>query len=213
MPALSLRNRILGLLIGVSIAASAGYIVYAKSHPPRPDGGIVNEILPVMPAQVISGSADIKGNPDAEYTLVEFGDYQCPPCKANYPVVESLLSRHKNLRFQFRQLPLTRLHEKAMAASLLAQDARSRGRFWQVHHALYSLKTEIDDSQMKAIAAQFHLPLKRDAKTKAVLSGAVEQDVATAQKIGVRGTPSFVLCCPNGNVVYLAGLAEIDKYL
>ena len=49
----------------------------------------------------------IQGNDVAEYTLTEYGDYECPHCGRAYPIVK-LLQRHfgKHLRFVFRNFPL-----------------------------------------------------------------------------------------------------------
>jgi hypothetical protein len=48
--------------------------------------------IPVSPAVVIGPHADFRGDPHARYTLVEFGDYECPACRRAEMKVKSLLT-------------------------------------------------------------------------------------------------------------------------
>lgn len=63
-----------------------------------------------------------QGTTNAVLTLVEYGDYQCPYCGMAQPVVKRL-QRHfgKDLRFIFRNFPLTQSHAHALAAAAAAE--------------------------------------------------------------------------------------------
>ena len=59
------------------------------------------------------------GPANAPVTLVEFGDYQCPHCRAAHPVVKSLIEEFGgNMRFVFRHFPLANIHELAFPAAI-----------------------------------------------------------------------------------------------
>src|SRR5687767_7573334 len=71
-------------------------------------------------------------------TLVEYGDYQCPACKAYHPIVKALAEKYKaDIHFQFRNFPLKAIHQNALAGSRAAEAADKQGKFWEMHNALY----------------------------------------------------------------------------
>ena len=47
-----------------------------------------------------------RGPKDAPVTIVEFGDLQCPACKAAQPAIEALMAAEPNARFVFQNFPL-----------------------------------------------------------------------------------------------------------
>jgi protein-disulfide isomerase len=80
----------------------------------------------------------VRGPPDAPFSLVEYGDYQCPLCGAAHPQVK-LVERHfgKRLCFAFRHFPLTQVHPYAEPAAEGAEFAAAHGRFWEMHDGLF----------------------------------------------------------------------------
>ena len=85
------------------------------------------------------GKADhAQGSESAPITLVEYGDYECPHCGAAYPMVKQLQEAlGDNLRFVFRNFPLTELHRNALSAAMTAEFGAAKGRFWEVHDELF----------------------------------------------------------------------------
>ena len=60
----------------------------------------------------------IQGPEDAEVTLVEYGDYECPHCGRAYSIVQRVQKHFgKRLRFVFRNFPLSELHPHAESAA------------------------------------------------------------------------------------------------
>ena len=56
----------------------------------------------------------IQGKSSAPLTLVEYGDYECPYCGQAYLIVKEIQQRLKDqLRFVFRNFPLTQVHPHA----------------------------------------------------------------------------------------------------
>ena len=47
-----------------------------------------------------------RGPKDAPVTIVEFGDLQCPACKAAQPAIEALIAAEPSARFVFQNFPL-----------------------------------------------------------------------------------------------------------
>lgn len=84
-----------------------------------------------------------EGPKDAKVTLVEFSDFECPFCIRAYPTVKQILSEYKNdVKFFYKQFPLTNIHpnaEKAAEASLCALD---QGKFWELHDKIFELEAQ-----------------------------------------------------------------------
>src|SRR5690348_3284216 len=105
--------------------------------------GVVVAILLPLKTSAAQAASEIKattvrpdthffGNPDARVTVVEFGDFQCPACREAASVAEQV---RKNMgpqvRFAYRQFPLTRFHPQAEKAAEAAECAAEQGKFWQ----------------------------------------------------------------------------------
>ncbi len=51
-------------------------------------------------------AAPVIGNVDAEFTIVEFFDYQCPYCKQIRPVVEQVVKEDGKIRLVLKDWPI-----------------------------------------------------------------------------------------------------------
>jgi protein-disulfide isomerase len=79
----------------------------------------------------------VRGRADAPVTLVEFGDFQCPPCASLSDPINKLERDYPSrLRVVFRHLPLPN-HKHAREAALASEAAGLQGRFWEMHDLLY----------------------------------------------------------------------------
>ena len=79
----------------------------------------------------------VRGRADAPVTLVEFGDFQCPPCATLADPIDKLEREYRpRLRIVFRHLPLPN-HQHAREAALASEAASLQGRFWEMHDLLY----------------------------------------------------------------------------
>jgi protein-disulfide isomerase len=142
----------------------------------------------------ISDEDHIQGKVDAPCTLVEYGDYECPHCRAAEPVVKRV-ERHfgDRLRFVFRNFPLTQIHVYAEPAAETAEFAGSQGRFWDMHDALYKNQERLGDELFEELAAGLDLdPVElRQALQDGTFAGRVRADFSGGVRSGVNGTPTF----------------------
>jgi len=80
----------------------------------------------------------VEGNNAKGVTLVEYGDYECPICGAYYQPLKTAVAQYSSdIHFQFRNLPLTSIHQNAFAAARAAEAAALQNKFWQMHDKLY----------------------------------------------------------------------------
>ena len=85
----------------------------------------------------------IEGNDSKGVTLIEYGDYECPVCGTFYPIVTQVVSEYSNdIKYQFRNLPLTQIHPNAFAAARAAEAASDLGQFWQMNSLLYEYQDQ-----------------------------------------------------------------------
>jgi len=79
----------------------------------------------------------VRGRADASVALVEFGDFQCPPCATLADPINKLEREYgSRLRVVFRHLPLAN-HKHAREAALASEAASLQNRFWEMHDLLY----------------------------------------------------------------------------
>jgi len=154
------------------------------------------------------GPGPVRGPRKAPVTLVEYGDFQCPPCRAMKPIFQGLQERYgERLRFAFRNYPIHEIHPQAQKAAEAALCAADQGKFWEMHDALFDNQSQLAPEQLKTHAATLKLDtdafatcLDSDHHREAVLA-----DQAVGQKAGVGGTPSVYV---NGRPVQLVGAGD-----
>ncbi|HSX47639.1 MAG TPA: thioredoxin domain-containing protein [Patescibacteria group bacterium] len=84
----------------------------------------------------------IEGQGKAGVTLVEYGDYQCPYCGQAYSTLKQVEAQYsQQIFFQFRNFPLTSLHQNAFAGARAAEAAGLQNKYWEMHDVLYEQNT------------------------------------------------------------------------
>jgi len=149
----------------------------------------------------------IRGPMKAPVTLVEYGDFECPYCGLAEPVVRELLADTGDLRFVFRHLPLTDVHQHAQLAAEAAEAADRQGAFWPMHDMLMEHQGALTKRDLLRYAAELGLDQAQFATDVRDHVGAahVAEDVDSADLSGVSGTPTFFV---NGKRHY--GAYDID---
>jgi protein-disulfide isomerase/cyclophilin family peptidyl-prolyl cis-trans isomerase len=176
--------------------------------PPEQQG--VCEVMEVRP---VDETDWVKGaDPEnAEITLFEYSDFQCPACKAVEPMLEMLLDEYPNVRLVYRHFPLN-IHDKAMITSEAAEAAGAQGKFWEMHNLLFARKEEWESLALEAMPEQLNAYAEELDLDVEQFNQDMEEDVyldkVQAQyqesiQLGLRGTPSFLF----NNVQYLGGLS------
>jgi formate-nitrite transporter family protein len=80
----------------------------------------------------------VYGPEDAPYTLVEYGDYECPDCGRLYVILRDLQTEiPSRLRVVYRHYPLSGLHPHAQQAAEAAEAAEVQGKFREMHTLLF----------------------------------------------------------------------------
>ena len=148
---------------------------------------------------IVNDNDHTQGNQDADLVIVEYGDYQCPHCGAAYPVLQKMMRQFGDqLKFVFRNFPLSEMHAYARPAALAAEAAGLQGKFWEMHDAIFEHQRYLDDQLLLTLAEKLGLNMHQfagDLKQPA-LADKIDADFESGVRSGVNGTPSFFI---NGN--------------
>ena len=156
----------------------------------------VSILLSPPKVEVAHDPARLRGNPNAPVTIVEFSDFQCPFCKSAQPTLKQLLVKYEGkVRLSYRDFPLREIHPNAQSSAAAARCAGEQGKFWEYHDQLFFDQTKLDAAALKEHARVVGLDEKQF--DSCVASGKfqvpIQEDMETAVKAGVNGTPGFFI--------------------
>jgi protein-disulfide isomerase len=170
----------------------------------------VNKLFTGIPQEKL-----ILGDPKAPVSLYEYGDLQCPVCKAYSeevlpPIIESKI-KNGEVKLDFRNFII--IGEQSVPAGAAAIAAGEQGRGWNYIELFYRNQgTEnsgyVTEEFIEAIAkgagvkdlAKFNQE-RKESERKTTITKTTEE----AKQFGFTGTPSFAIKGPNSNGLELLG--------
>lgn len=156
----------------------------------------------------VSDHDHIQGKKNAHITLVEYGDYECPYCGQAYPIIKQVQEYFgPELRFVFRNFPLTEVHPLAKPAALIAEYAGSEGLFWKMHDLIYENQANLSLELLFELGESLGLSLAKltAALENDIFEKKIQNDFIGGVRSGVNGTPTLFI---NGN--RYQGLTEFE---
>jgi protein-disulfide isomerase len=199
--------------VDVILASGQGQQVSRFYVTPDGDHAVVGDIIPFgarpydatkkILEKGISGPS--KGPKDAAVTIVEFGDLQCPACKAAQPAIEALVASEPNARFVFQNFPLE-MHNWAAKGAAYAQcvGEASNSAFWKFVSKTYETQSDITaenaDEKLTALANDAGVKGADIAAcaTTPITKGQVDSSLALGKSVDVTGTPTLFI---NGRAI------------
>lgn len=147
-------------------------------------------------AKPVDQSDHVLGPEDAPVTLVEYGDFQCPHCRAAHFYLKNVLATMGDeLRFVFRHMPLAQIHPMAQPAAEAAEAAGAQGKFWPMHDLIYEHQDMLSPALLVRLGQRLGLDMQRfgdDLQSHRCLPK-VKEDFMSAVRSGAAGTPSFFI--------------------
>ena len=190
-------TEVAGAMTGANARAAAG-----RPEPPRaPD--------PSQRAEIAIDGAATRGPEDAEVTIVEYSDFQCPFCaRVQLTLAQIEETYGDRVRRVYKHLPL-RIHPEAPGAAAASEAAHRQGRFWEMHARIFASQRDLGDATYRRFAEELGLDLERFEKDRASaeVKQRVERDELEAQRLGVSGTPAFFI---NGR--FLSGAQPFEAF-
>jgi protein-disulfide isomerase len=205
-------SAILLILLVVSVLTS-GFGINLKTETikePAPTAQVVKESepsaepsAPSIDMKVLIDDDAIKGDKNAPVTIVEWGDFECPFCARFYSQtlgqIEEQYIKTGKVKIVYRDFPLG-FHSNAQKSAEAAECAGEQGKFWEMHDALYDNGVKGGVDSFKQFAADIGLNTAEfnDCLDSGEMANEVQKDMADGQKVGIRGTPGFII---NGQLV------------
>jgi protein-disulfide isomerase len=164
---------------------------------------------PVGPAKgrIDTLGAPEKGNARASVAMVEFSDFQCPFCKrhvdATMPKIQKSYIDTGKVRYVFMDFPLESIHPLAFKAAEASHCAAEQKQYWKMHDRLFANQNKLARNQLVAHAKALGLDERRFATCldSGKYVNRVKASLAQGEKLGIAGTPAFVLGRNrNGNI-------------
>lgn len=175
------------------------------ARPTQQDLDLSKLLLPIQPDDHLQGA------PDASYTLVEYGDYECPDCGRLFETIRALRTQlGDELRLVFRQYPRSGIHRHAQQAAEAAEAAGAQGRFWEMHDLLFANQNALATKDLYRYAERLSLDTKRfrEELKHRTYEGRVREDFRRGVENGVYGTPGLFI-----NGVRHDGALDLDSLL
>lgn len=142
----------------------------------------------------IDGSP-VKGSDSAPITIVEFADFECPHCAEVAPLLDKVVEQSKgNVRVVFKFYPLLG-HTHADIAARAAVAAMNQGKFWDMHHALFTNQRHLEQTDLDSYAKSLGMEVSRfhaDIQATAT-ADRIAKDKKLGEDLMIMGTPSIFI--------------------
>jgi protein-disulfide isomerase len=216
---------IAGVLVAGAVIWSVGkraegpVLTAGLNAPAGPD--VVAMRLPDRQAGAVDGSDHVRGARDANVTIVEYSDFECPYCKNFHETMKEILASYESdVAWVYRQYPIAGLHTKAAKESEASECTAELGgndAFWKFADRIFEVTPSndgLDLATLPAIAEYAGIVLS--AFESCMASGrhadAVAASVAEAEQLGIHGTPYAVFVAKGSvNADDFGFLSEINQ--
>ena len=143
------------------------------------------------------------GPADAPVTIVEFGDFECPDCRAEAPILRHDLPEKysSQVRVFFKNFPLESVHPWSRAAAITGRCVYQQGQtaFWKFYDWIYENQDQIMADNLNTKVSAWAagngvdtLKLGQCVDTKAT-EPEVSRSIAEGQALGIQGTPTLFI--------------------
>jgi protein-disulfide isomerase len=220
------RTRLLQFAAGavfLAIAAVVVLIVVSSSDSGGDAGNLEGAAAVDNLVQGIPQRKLLLGDPTAKVELVEYGDLQCPVCKAYsedfLPAIIENRVKNGGVKVDFRNFTI--IGEQSTAAGAAAVAAGAQGRGWQFLELFYKNQGAensgyADDEFLTAVAEGAGVKdiarWNRDRKA-AKSTAEVERTTAEAERLELTGTPTFAIAGPNSDGFEILGTPSSPEEL
>ena len=155
-----------------------------------------NKVIGENTGSIFEAKDDVSiGNPKGDVTIVEFFDYNCGYCRHALTDMQTMLKKDPNVRFVLKEFPI--LGPESVAAHKVSDAFRKLApeKYEQFHIALLGSEGRADEDSAMEVATSLGVSEKqiRAEMQKSPDTASVQGAYELAQKLGITGTPSYVI--------------------
>lgn len=183
-----------------------------------------NSIQKAKNLRPVSKTRDhIYGNPDAEISLIEYSDFECPFCKRFHPTPKRLVKAYEGkVNWVYRHFPLgfhNPLAQKEAEASECANELGGNDAFWKYADLIYERTRSngqgLAMEKLPSMASEIGLDSQvfQSCLDSGKYADRVKEDIREGASIGVSGTPAtFVFHHKTGRVLMQSGAYPFETF-
>ncbi len=162
------------------------------------------------PALAQDPALPVIGSPNADVTIVEFSDYNCPYCKAMEPRLAALLKADRKVKLVMVEFPI--LTPASMTGTRAALASMLQGKYAAFHQALMRFEGNLTDADVFDVAKSVGLDVARLRKDMQApqISDRIIANYNLARGIRVVQTPAVIVGGPGGIHIMGSESAAID---
>lgn len=185
----------------------------------------LSAIQPTNPIKISADDDPVIGNINAEITIIEFSDFQCPFCERfntqTFPLIFEEYIKHGKVKLVFRDFPIQSIHPNALPASVAAECANEQGKFKEMHDKLFDNQkkwNKQDTINALSIFNQYATEIELEqTKFESCLANGkyideIKNDLSEGQSYGVSGTPGFFIGNEKIGFIELKGAQPFDSF-
>ena len=190
------------IMLGIFLGGNSGTlktgggagVVAEPSDPTLPDDGNIE--------LTVTDDDWYRGGKNAEVTIVEFSDLECPFCKTFHPTMQQVVDEYGDkVKWVYRHFPLTSIHSKAQKEAEAAECAGELGGntgFWSYIDRVYEVTPSnngLDLAKLPEIAQEIGLNKQKfeTCLNSGKYAKKVQADAQSGVAAGARGTPYSVI--------------------
>ncbi|NBS41993.1 hypothetical protein EBS80_05055 [bacterium] len=181
------------LTIG-TLSAIVFVFFFLRLQPVKPKPIASNDTAGTQTTPTVTFVDPATGPSDASVTIVEFGDFQCQPCKDLSDNLTAVMrSFPDDLRLVWKDMPNESAHSLATPSAIAAQCANRQGKFWEYHDALFERQTYLSEDELANAAADVGLDtiaFKACYDNRDTLD-VVRRGFQEGQALGILATPTI----------------------
>lgn len=148
----------------------------------------MNAKVASVPAQFL-----VRGPDEADLTIVEYLDFNCPYCKKLNEPLSDFLGIRTDIKYIAKPYPI--MGEASERLARIALAAGNQDAYWEFHDAFLSNPNDITDKYIRETANLYGVnydQLLRDSQSKEV-KDLLQSIINEAQSIGIYSTPSLFI--------------------
>lgn len=155
------------------------------------------------PAQIETNGRVTFGDIKAPVSIVEFSDFQCPPCAMASGYVKTVIKKYEGkVNLVFRHFPLN-FHKMARPAAIyfeaIAMEDHEKAKkfhdniFESIHDYVFLKDEDVIEKKLQNLTKKVEADLHKVKENRKAAEQVVQKDLTEAGQLKVVGTPTFFI--------------------